>query len=161
MKQELVSQYQASLKMLINTIAQCPDELWNTTSYQSPYWQIVYHSIHFTAFYLSKDEASFTPWADHRPGVHLLGTLGNSPASVVRACPKADLRDYAEQIAGTIDFNINEQDLTNPSGFEWLAMNKFELHLYNLRHLQHHIGQLIERLHAAGIQGIDWIGSVR
>jgi hypothetical protein len=44
MKQELLSQYRASLKMLINTIAQFPDELWVNTSYQSPYTVVKHHA---------------------------------------------------------------------------------------------------------------------
>lgn len=35
-------------------------------------------------------------------------------------------------------------------------MNRLQLHLYNIRHLQHHVGQLTERLHQAGIKGIKW-----
>ena len=160
MKQELISQYRASLKMLINTIAKCPDELWHTTSYQSPYWQIVYHALHFTNLYLSEDEASFSSWTDHRPGVDELGTLGNSTSGAAHECyTKTDLQDYTEQILSALDFIIDRQDLAAPSGFEWLPMNKLELHIYNLRHLQHHIGQLVQRLHGAGVQGIHWIES--
>ena len=155
-----MSQYRTSLKMLINAIAQCPEELWDDQHYDSPYWQIVYHSLHFAAFYLSEDEASFTPWVNHRPGVHQLGILGISPANAVHGhYSKADLQNYIMQIIRSLEFK--EQDLTASSGFEWLSMNKFELHLYNLRHLQHHIGQLVERLHGVGIKGIDWIGSAQ
>ena len=39
-------------------------------------------------------------------------------------------------------------------------MTTAELHLYSIRHIQHHIGQLIERLHQAGIQGFPWVGMI-
>ncbi|MCJ8209531.1 hypothetical protein MUY27_07410 [Mucilaginibacter sp. RS28] len=158
MKQELVSQYSASLKMLIQTISKCPDELWDDTNHQSPYWQIVYHSLHFTALYLSDNETLFSPWAGHRLGAH---QLGNSAAIIVsQAYLKIEMEELARQIIDTLHVKIYRQDMEAPSGFEWLPMNKFELHLYNLRHLQHHIGQLVERLHSVGIYGVDWIGSI-
>ena len=44
------------------------------------------------------------------------------------------------------------------SGFSWLPMSKLELHFYNIRHLQHHIGQLDDRLRVKADIGIGWIG---
>jgi hypothetical protein len=163
MKKELISQYRSALKMLINAIDQCPDNLWADANYHSPYWQIAYHTLHFTALYLSRNELTFIPWPNHHPGVHQLGTLSliqNSDA-MQKGYSKSDLQEYTAQIEKSLEQNIDEHKLTEPSGFEWLAMNKFELHLYNLRHLQHHLGQLIERLHQNDINGIDWIGTTR
>jgi len=34
-----------------------------------------------------------------------------------------------------------------------------ELHIYNIRHLQHHTGQLMDRLRTAGNIGVAWVGS--
>ena len=45
-----------------------------------------------------------------------------------------------------------------PSGFHWLPMNKLELQLYNIRHIQTHAGELAERLsQRAGID-VAWVG---
>ncbi|KPJ52053.1 hypothetical protein AMJ39_08795 [candidate division TA06 bacterium DG_24] len=46
----------------------------------------------------------------------------------------------------------------DPSGFPWLPFNRFELHLYNIRHIQHHAGQLIERLRSQGVTDFEWVG---
>lgn len=43
------------------------------------------------------------------------------------------------------------------SGFDGLQMNKFKLHFYNLRHLQHHIGPLAESMHLTSFNKIDLI----
>lgn len=163
MKQELISQYGSALKMLINAINQCPDNLWADFNYNSPYWQITYHTLHFTALYLSKNELAFSPPANHRPGIHQLGTLSltqNSDA-LQSGYSKSEPQEYTIQTINSLEQKIDEHNLAEPSGFEWLTMNKLELHLYNLRHLQHHIGQLIERLHQNGIKGISWIGTTR
>jgi hypothetical protein len=47
------------------------------------------------------------------------------------------------------------------SGFYWLPMNKLELQIYNIRHLQQHTGELMERLGSrAGVE-VDWVGMKR
>ncbi len=43
------------------------------------------------------------------------------------------------------------------SGFFWLPFGKLELQFYNIRHLQHHTGELFERLGAVGVT-LDWVG---
>lgn len=45
------------------------------------------------------------------------------------------------------------------SGFPWHPMSKLEHQLVNLRHLQHHVGQLNDRLRAGVGEGVDWVGS--
>lgn len=45
------------------------------------------------------------------------------------------------------------------SGFPWYPMAKLEHQLVHLRHLQHHVGQLNDRLRAELGEGVDWVGS--
>ena len=158
MKQEFISQYRAALQMLANTIVHCPDTHWADINYQ----KMVYHALHYTALYLSKTEDDFIPWDNHRPGFHILGNLtARQKLNVVELIySKAEMQNYITAISQSLPHKIDEQSLTAPSGFEWIAMNKLELHLYNLRHLQHHVGQLIGSLHQINIRGIDWIDSV-
>lgn len=42
--------------------------------------------------------------------------------------------------------------------FEWLPFEKLEHQLYNIRHTQHHTGQLAERLRSRIETGILWVG---
>jgi hypothetical protein len=49
--------------------------------------------------------------------------------------------------------------MDGPSGFYWIPMNKLELQFYNIRHLQHHTGELCERLGKTGAVEIGWIGT--
>jgi uncharacterized damage-inducible protein DinB len=56
------------------------------------------------------------------------------------------------------------QSLQAPSGFEWIKFSRGELHLYNIRHLQHHAGQLsacLRRLNPSlrDRNSLPWIGS--
>ncbi len=159
MKNEIITEYQASLKMLVNTMDKCPDDLWENSKYENVYWRIVYHTLFYTAFYLSVGPDEFVPWDKHQPNYHVLGTVTHDgqPLTVSTSYSKADLLDYAASILNGLQNAIDNTDLTGATGFDWLALTRFGLHLYNIRHIQHHTGQLTERLHQVGIRGINWV----
>jgi uncharacterized damage-inducible protein DinB len=54
-----------------------------------------------------------------------------------------------------------EATLEGPSGFEWLKFSRIEAHFYNIRHIQHHTGQLGATLRRQGSEGVQWIPSSR
>jgi hypothetical protein len=157
MKNVIISQYKASLTMLMDVMEKCPDDLWEDSTYDSAYWRIVYHTLFFTALYISKNEEKFVPWTKHIKDYNDLGPLSddNKPIVLNEIFSKADLMGYAEVIFKSIDTMVNV-DADEDSGFSWLPMKKPELHIYNIRHIHHHMGQLIERLHQNGISGISW-----
>jgi hypothetical protein len=159
MKKELISQFKAALKMLQNNIENCPDEIWNDASYTNLYWQIVYHSLHYTRLYLSKSEETFIPWAKHHDNWHQFESVNfnEKRGTASFEYSKLDLLLYVAQTNEDIEKQINDEDLYDLSGFEWLKVTRLELHLYNLRHLQHHTGQLTERLQQDDIKGLTWV----
>ena len=53
-----------------------------------------------------------------------------------------------------------EGSLGGPSGFARRAFSRLEMHLYNLRHIQHHTGQLSAFLRRAGVD-TRWVGAGR
>jgi len=161
MKTELTSQYKAALKMLEGTIEKCPDALWNDGSYTNIFWQIVYHTLHYTNLYVAKDEESFIPWSKHVGNWHRFEAINGNPKRATTGFnySKADLLDYTSLTRERLEDSIDERDFYKQPGFEWVNMNTLELHLYNLRHLQHHTGQLIERLQQHHIQGLVWINT--
>jgi hypothetical protein len=157
----MISQYRSSLKMLADVIERCPGTLWDDGTYENAYWRIVYHSLFYTSLYLAKNDDEFIPWINHKINYHRLGMFSsdNEPNIGGDSYSKAEMLDYAKAISQSLEVAVTDTNLKEESGFEWLPMNKFELHLYNIRHLQHHVGQLVERLHQVGIKGIAWIGS--
>jgi len=159
MKKELVSQYKAGLRMLANAIELCPDKLWDdAVNYENAYWRIAYHTLFYTALYLAENADCFAQWEKHEPNYNRLGKLTDdgAPILITTLYSKAELSGYLQSIVLKLDENIDEHNFTAPSGFYWLPMNKFELYLYNLRHIQHHTGQLVERLHDVGVKGVAW-----
>jgi hypothetical protein len=147
--ENIQSQYQASLEMLRQAVVKCPDVLWNDPKYKNAFWRVAYHALFYIHLYLSPGEQAFGAWARHRPGYNDMEP-GGEPYS------KAELLEYLEICRGQVEQQVAALALEAPSGFEWLRFNRLETHLYNLRHLQHHVGELCERLGAAGEIEVDW-----
>jgi hypothetical protein len=58
-----------------------------------------------------------------------------------------------------VDEAVDGLDLASPqSGFPWYKVSKLEHQLVNIRHIQHHTAQLVDRLRAADDIGIKWVG---
>jgi hypothetical protein len=60
-----------------------------------------------------------------------------------------------------VDAAVDRLDLTAPeSGFYWYRMSKLEHQFVNLRHIQHHTGQLADRLRQEADRGVEWVGGM-
>jgi hypothetical protein len=148
----ICSQYLAALKMLEQAIDKCPASLWNRAGDSAKFWQVAYHVLFYTNLYLSPTEAHFTPWPNCRQGYHNMGPDSEEPYQ------KAELLEYVTFCRQQIKQQVPALDLAAPSGFDWLAMNKLELQIYTIRHLQQHTGELMERLGSQANIAVDWIG---
>jgi hypothetical protein len=158
MKKEIISQYKASLNMLMDTIKKCPENLWNNNEYENTYWHIVYHTLFYTSLYLSISPIKYSPWEKHKDNYNCLGsvTRDNKPVVIENIYSKNEIMEYIGSLFSNLENSVNNTPMDEKSGFDWMPMNRMELHLYNIRHIQHHTGQLIERLHQKGIKGIKW-----
>jgi len=164
----LKSQYHAGLAMLREAIERCPDDIWLSTQPRNAYWQVAYHALYFTHFYLQKDHQAFHPWAEHQSAVQNPDGIPGppEPGSTLPLIPEPYTRtqalacwDVCDQV---VDSAVDALDLASPeSGFPWYKMSKLEHQLVNLRHLQHHAAQLADRLRAALDTGVRWIGAGR
>jgi hypothetical protein len=164
----LKSQYHASLAMLRDAIARCPDDEWAATAHTNPCWRVAYHTLFYAHFYLGQDEASFTPWEGHQRHVQRLdGSLppGSDPSEPPPPVPRPYTRDetlaYWSHCDEMVDAAIDHLDLDRAdSGFPWYRMSKFEHQLVSLRHIQHHTAQLVDRLRRSHGLATRWVGAV-
>ena len=151
-KEIIKSQYQASLEMLREAVIQCPDGLWANQVYKNQFWQVIYHALYYTHLYLQPSEKAFVPWAKNRTGTHRLEKEGEPYT-------KGEILEYFDVCREQVEKQVPLLELDAPSGFEWLPFNKLELQLYNIRHIQHHAGELSERLGATGDIEVQWVGT--
>jgi hypothetical protein len=160
-RESIARQYRASLAMLGNAIEVCPAGLWFDTAYTNKFWHIAYHAVFYTHFYLHPAEADFRPWVNHRRDSQFLGPrpwAPNEPVQPVAPYEKEDVLRYHEHCRAEMEARVPALDLAAPSGFSWLPFQKLELQFYNIRHLQHHTGQLGDRLRTAANLGVQWVG---
>ncbi len=156
----VASQYGASLAMLGRAIEVCPEPLWLSEDYVNRFWHIAYHALFYSHFYLQPVAADFHPWAKHRPDYQYLGPRPWTAQEAPKAetpYTKAELLEYHQLCRAEVNTKVPALDLAAASGFDWLPFNKLELQFYNIRHVQHHTGQLADRLRAGANIGLDWV----
>ena len=154
-RKALKSQYHAALEMMRRCITQCPDDLWLDGNHVNPYWRIVYHTLYYFHLYLHQDLEDHKPWMHHRKGAQSM-TL-DSDIEVV-PYTKAQMLDFVSFCDGFVDNQVDGLDLTRGDcGFHWYQVPKVEHLMVNLRHLQHHVAQLQDRLRAHSSVGIGWV----
>jgi len=157
------SQYHAALDMLDQVIANCPDPVWLSTAPRNHFWRIAFHALFYTHLYLQPAESDFVPWPKHRDQSQFLGTVPWPPhdrPKIGDPYTQQELLEYLDFVRAEVDTRVDTLDLEGPSGFWWLSFDKTELQFYNIRHLQHHTGELSDRLGSEGID-LDWVGTRR
>jgi hypothetical protein len=159
----LSKQYRASMAMLKEAITKCPESLWLAPEYPNKFWHIAYHVLYCTHVYLQDSLEAFTPWKKHRENYQWLGRLPWPPhdePKIGAPYSKEEILEYFEVCWQGIDAKVPGLDFNAPSGFHWLPFNKLELQLYNIRHIQHHAGQMIDRLRTVEGIGTGWVVAV-
>jgi hypothetical protein len=159
-KEALKSQYQAGLDMLEDAVKQCPEALWADPEPKNKFWHIAYHALFYTHLYLQTSEGDFTPWEHHRENSQFLGPNPRRPDLVPIAEPysKQEVLDYLGFCRKEVGKKVPGLNLDAESGFSWISFGKLEHQIYNIRHLQHHTGQLIDRLRTKAGIGVRWVG---
>ncbi len=130
----------AAIDMLDNAMAACPDSLWDDGSRQHAFWYIAYHALFWLDLYLAGSAEGFAP-----PAPFTLEEL--DPAGVIPGRPytKEELRGYLAHCRGRMRAAIGgltDETAARRYRFGWGEASYLELLLYNLRHVQHHVGQL-------------------
>jgi hypothetical protein len=149
----LISQYQASLKMLKQTIIQCPDSIWNAPSDKNKFWQVAYHALYFTHEYLADSYETFIPWVKHRE------VYDFDVAQIFEPYDKETILEYLAFCQQHVTERVPQLKLEELEG-HGSSMTKLELQIYSIRHLMQHTGELMERLGTRTNAEIDWVGQV-
>jgi DinB superfamily len=154
----LLSQYRAALAMLKQAIAECPEELWVAENFRNRTWHIAYHTLFYAHLYVHASEAVFIPWTQHRVVCRLLGASAEELQDVT-PYSREDLLGYHAVCVAAVEKLVPKLPLDGPSGFDWLPFTRLETHVYNIGHIQHHTGQLAERLRVGRDMGVRWVSN--
>lgn len=154
LKTILSGQFEAALCMLGECIGKCPLEHWEGAIAKHTFRQVSYHTLFFVDLYLSRDEGAFQFRA-----LHQRGGDEQSPTTVSAGLSKDETLDYlafCRQKAREAFSAETIESLQGKSGFAWLPFSRGELHLSNIRHVQHHTGQLSAYLRKIVDDGERW-----
>ena len=140
MKTIIWKQFGASIDMLENAIRACPEALWSDRSQRPEFWYVAFHTLFYLDLYLSESDAGFAP-----PAPFTLDEMDERGLLPERVYTKQELQNYLEhgreKCRGTIA-SMTDEKANRRCGFEWLDISVAEVLLYNMRHVQHHAGQL-------------------
>jgi uncharacterized damage-inducible protein DinB len=160
-KRILADQFEAALCMLNQCIEACPPEHWEGKIANDTFRQVAYHTLFFVDFYLSPGEEAFRlrelhqRGGDERNPYPSVGLTKEETLAYVAVCRQK----LTETLAGE-----TRASLEGKSGFSYRLVSRGELHLYNLRHVQHHTGQLSAYVRRLGGTFSDpkvmpWVGT--
>ncbi|MGQ0550927.1 MAG: DinB family protein [Armatimonadota bacterium] len=135
----LTSQFEAALAMLKQCVEACPPQHYEGKIANDTFRTIAYHTLFWVDYYLSPGEHAFELRdVNHRGGDDRITTSSpglsrDETLSYVEICRRKLVETLAAETA---------ESLAAPSGFSRFSFSRGELHLYNLRHIQHHTGAL-------------------
>ncbi|MDE0200682.1 MAG: DinB family protein [Caldilineaceae bacterium] len=157
----VASQFSAALSMMEQTVTSCPEELWNVPGEANPFWRVAYHALFYVDLYMQPSEDEMKLWGNARDGYQFLGPTPWPPHEQPQAdqpYSPEEILAYIEHLRSFVVSTVPTVDLSAPSGFHWLPFDKLELQIYNIRHLQQHIGDLSTILLTQANREIDWVG---
>ena len=155
LKESLWKQFAASIDMLKNAVALCPEEYWNNNK---KFFYMAYHCSVFLDYYLTippKNFSSLLPYTITEPA--------NIPKDAIddvvpnKIYSKNELLDYLQLsrekcrkvIAGLTEEKLNKPWIDNSENVNLelassssMIYSVLEILLYNMRHVQHHTAQL-------------------
>jgi hypothetical protein len=157
------NQFEAAFCTLGACVDRCPEANWCRPVGNLKFCQVAFHTLLFADVYLGKDERSVRDQPFHRQHAAVFADYEELEDRVPQAVyDKPFIRAYLGHCRAKARQAIaaeTEQSLVHRPGFEGREFSRAELHVYSIRHIQHHAAQLSLRLRIdAGIE-IPWIGS--
>ncbi len=149
LKPALKRQYHAAHDMLKGAIVECPDAIWIGGVPPRSFWRLAYHTLFYTHLYLQIRDEEFVCWELHRDEVE-----SDQESERLDAAPysKEEILAYWELVEAMVGTQLDKINLNSPeSGFRWYKIPKLDHIILNIRHIQEHAGQLLDRLFEAGI----------
>jgi uncharacterized damage-inducible protein DinB len=145
------SQLDAAFIMLEECIRACPAARWKGRVGRWPFWLVAYHTLYCADLYTARTSEKWKPHPRFHPG----GRADLEQEFPKRVMTKPELIAYTARCRRLVRASLQREtaaSLRGPAGFAWLSFTRAELPIYNLRHMQHHTGQLSAFLRRAKVK---------
>ncbi len=162
-KELLGHQFEAAFCSLHICIERCPDPAWDSPVGNHPFCRLVFHTLFFADYYLGPNEESFKQQPFHRDNEPFFRDYeeleDREPKLLYDKEPIKTYLRHCRDKASQVIAAETADTLIAQCGFERRLFSRAELHVYSIRHIQHHAAQLSLRLRIDGNEGVPWVGS--
>lgn len=162
LKELLTHQYDAALCMLNCCVDRCPEPAWNGSVGNLAFCQVAFHTLFFTDLYLGTDEEALRCQTFHREHADVFRDyeeLEPRPQQLFYEQPWISMYlNHCRQKALDVVAAETMESLSSGHGFERRPPTRAELHVSNIRHIQHHAAQLSLRLRIDQGVEVPWVG---
>jgi hypothetical protein len=149
--------------MLDSCIDQCPDAAWDAPVADLKFCQVAFHVLFFTDFYLEATEHTIRDQDFHRANLDVFRDYEELEDRQQQLLyERSFIKDYVQHCrakSGRVVASETQQTLITRCGFSRRDCSRAELHVLNIRHIQHHAAQLSLKLKLDTGEGVDWVGS--
>jgi uncharacterized damage-inducible protein DinB len=161
-KTAVTSQLIAALKTLEQSMDRCDDQTWAADHIDTAVNQVVFHTLFFTDLYLNRGTDGFQKQPFHQENRDFFQDYEEfEDRPQTNTYDKTACREYLAHCIRKVRSVVEsetETTLNGESGFEWRKCTRAELHIYNMRHIQHHAAQLGLRHQLLGGDPLKWVG---
>lgn len=157
----LLRQYLAALSTLEQGIDFFDDKAWAQPHPDMPVNQVVFHTLFFTDLYLNHGDDGFREQQFHRDNPGLFQDYEELEDQIQTNLYDRDAcRAYLGYCREKADATLRGESaevLAGDSGYPRRGLSRVELHVYNIRHIQHHAAQLGLRNQLRGGTALRWV----
>ena len=160
----IVDQYEAAFSTLNLCIAECDDKQWESRIANLTFSQAAFHTLFYADLYLNNDnDDSFQSQQFHLQNTDSFRDyeeLKNQQQTYSYSLGFIEsYLAHCRQKLHQVFESATEDWLNEASPFRWIPSTRGEVHIYNIRHIQHHAAQLIMRLRLDGLEDFPWFRS--
>ncbi len=159
----IVNQYEAAFCTLNACIDRCPDDAWNMPIANHKFGQVAFHALFFADYYLGPNAGAQRDQRFHRDHTHIFDDYEElQDRAPIQLHDRSFTRKYLDHCRSKVRDVVaaeTAESLSARADFEGKDFSRAELHVYNIRHIQHHAAQLILRLRIDCNQDTPWFRS--
>ena len=157
-----LGQFYAALRTLFECVERCPDSVWTEPVHELKFCQSAFHASFFADLYLDNSFEEMKMQAFHLEHESVFRDYEEfSPKKPEHEYERSWVKLYVQHCRDKATNVINaetSETLVQEVSFDWLDITRAEMHIYNLRHIEHHAAQLILRLRQQGVEvGGGWV----
>lgn len=160
----ILSQIEAALATLKQPLENCPEGEWNESHGDSPFCQVVFHTLFYTDVYLGRDGLDIKDQPFHRENRDFFRDYEEAedrlPVNLYDRGKCWEYMAFCLEKAGTVLKGETDESLLGGSRISWKKkLSRLELYIYLIRHIQHHAAQLGLRVQGLTGKELDWVSA--